>query len=239
MRVGETRPGARHRRVVQLVQVRRVVARRRVELPVVVAVPAVLGPRGRHLLAGRLHRVRVVLLRGQVLQEPTERQGGWPEPRGQARGVQLVGLVAERPPQPVQRAEQVLGLAAVVRRLPRSVVDLAHVTDARWTSGRSPSAGAFSSPGRGVEEHVAHLGELLADPPLHLVGGLLELLGAEVAGEVDASRDQHLVRGQPHGEQLQHAVDTVGAADQVRDAALHLHRDGLADQVLGVLAPSP
>ena len=48
------------------------------------------------------------------------------------------------------------------------------------TQDLSASVG-FVAPGRGVEEDVPYFRELVTDAPLDLVGGDLELLGAEAA----------------------------------------------------------
>ena len=88
------------------------------ELPVLLPVRAGLVPRLTHRCAGQLGREHAVFDSGQMLEQAAAGQRGRPQPGGQARGVEPVGLPAEGRPQPFQRTAEMLGLAAGHGRLP-------------------------------------------------------------------------------------------------------------------------
>ncbi len=124
----EARAGTLDRAVPQGVQLFRCVVGRGVELPVVVVLPPVGIPGRIHRLAPELHEEHVVLVRRQVLQQPTDRHRRRPDPSLQPGRVQRVRLPAERRTQPIKRPHQVLDLVTRQRRFPRSLSHSATLT---------------------------------------------------------------------------------------------------------------
>ena len=125
--------------VPQGVQLLRAVVGGRAEGPVGVGVPVdgLPGCAGRDP-AAQLDGEGVVLDEREVLEQLAERQVRGPDPGLQAGRVEVAGLPTEGGAQPVERAEQLLGLGAREGRFPGEVA-VGHARNRRGHSGRSTS----------------------------------------------------------------------------------------------------